>query len=377
MIKESMTREERFMTAVRLGVPDRVPVSSMFDEFTLRQKGITPQQRFDPAYQPVILEAFHQIFDDLGGYDFQWHAGTGFPYSSWRGSCDMRINSVPPGSEGALGVERETLQADDYDKIINLGWNGFCQDLYPRITKLSIEQLDANQKRAFPRYLEDVQWWNNRGVPVHLGATTLNPEVILSLGRTLPKFTLEMHRQPDKILAVMNAMVDDLIQNAVEDARAMSIPWVHILLTRGSGTFYNLRIFEKFIFPTLKKMVNAFTAQGLYINLHCDTNWIFNLPYFREFPRGKCIVELDSTTDIFKAKEILKGYVCIKGDVPASMLSLGEPEEVTAYCRKLIDEVGKGGGFILSSGCTCPVDAKFDNVKAMLETARVYQSITS
>jgi uroporphyrinogen-III decarboxylase len=84
-------------------------------------------------------------------------------------------------------------------------------------------------------------------------------------------------------------------------------------------------------------------------------------------------VELDSTTDIFKAKEILKDHVCVKGDVPASLLSLGKPEEVTAYCRKLIDVVGKGGGFILSTGCMCPVDAKIDNVKAMLETARNYR----
>jgi hypothetical protein len=370
MIKETMTPEERFITAVGLGVPDRVPVCSMFDEFTLRQKGITPKQRMDPANQPLILEAFHQIFYDLGGYDLQWHAGTTFPFSSWRGCYDMRVNSVQPGSEGALGVERESLLVEDYDRIIQLGWNGFCRELYPRLTKQSIEQLDANQKRNLPKYMEDVQWWKARGVPVHLGATALNPEVILSLGRTLPKFTLEMHRQPEKIQAVMEAMVDDQIQNAVEDARAMQIPWVHILLTRGSGTFYNLKIFERFIFPYLKKMVNAFVAQGLYVNLHCDTNWILNLPYFKEFPRGKCTLELDSTTDIFKAKEILKGYVCIKGDVPASLLSLGKPPEVAAYCRKLIDVVGQGGGFILSTGCTCPVDAKLENVQAMIDSCK-------
>ena len=198
MIKETMTREERFLTAVKLGRPDRVPVTAMFDEFTLRQKGITPQQRLDPTYQPRILEAFHQIFDDLGGYDMQDHAGTTFPFSSWRGYYDMRISSVPPGSESSLVAERETILAEDYDTIIRLGWNGFCRVLYPRLTKLSIEQIDANQKLAFTRYLEDLQWWKARGVPVQLGATTLNPEVILSLGRTLTKFTLEMHRQPEK-----------------------------------------------------------------------------------------------------------------------------------------------------------------------------------
>jgi len=83
-------------------------------------------------------------------------------------------------------------------------------------------------------------------------------------------------------------------------------------------------------------------------------------------------VELDSTTDILKAKEILNGHICIKGDVPATMLSLGKPDDVSAYCKKLIDIVGEGGGFILSTGCTCPVDAKWENVKTMVDTAKNY-----
>jgi hypothetical protein len=372
MINETMTRTQRFLTAVTLGIPDRVPVSSMFDDFALRQKGISPAQRFDPVFRPQVLQAFHEIFDDLGGYDFQWHAGTSFAYSTWRGSADIRVNSVPPGQESSLKAEREALFFDDYAKIISRGWNGFCEEFYPRITRLSIEQIDANQRRSFAQDLEDLKWWSARGVPVHQGATCLSPEVILSLGRTLTNFVLDMHHDPDKIQAVLDAMLGDLIENAVQDAAATGIPWAHILLTRGSATVYNLKIFERFVFPYLKKMVDTFVSNGLMVNLHCDTNWLKNLPYFKELPKAKCIVELDSTSDIFKAKEILNGHMCIKGDVPAPLLSLGKPADVVAYCRKLIDVVGKGGGFVLSTGCTCPVDAKFENVKAMIDTAKSY-----
>jgi len=35
--------------------------------------------------------------------------------------------------------------------------------------------------------------------------------------------------------------------------------------------------------------------------------------------------------------------------------------------------VGKGGGFLLTTGCECPVDAKFDNVKMMIDTAKTYR----
>ena len=101
------------------------------------------------------------------------------------------------------------------------------------------------------------------------------------------------------------------------------------------------------------------------------------LPFLRELPRKKCILMLDGYTDIFKAKEVLGDHLCIMGDVHASLLTLGTSEEVEAYVRKLIDTVGKGGGFILSTGCELPPNCKEENFRAMLDTAKthgVYQA---
>jgi len=369
---EAMTREERFLTAIKPGKPDRIPFSAMLDDFALRQKKISPLDRLNPANYPKIIQAYHETFEELGGYDFQVHAGIGFPFGDWRGSLDVRVNSVPSGQEGIVSAEKETLTFADYDRIINLGWNDFCREFYPRISGLSLEELDQRQKKLLAIYLEDLEWWKKRGVPVYLGGFSLPPEVILSLGRTLTAFTLDMHRYPDKVQAVMEAMVDDIVQNAIRNARAVGIPWVHIMLTRGSATFYNLKIFERFVFPFLKKMVDSYHAAGLKVNLHCDTNWLKNLPYFKEFPRGCGLVELDGTTDMIKAHEILKGHLCLKGDVPAPLLSLGQPEEVRDYCYRLIEAVGTEGGFILSAGCSVPVDAKPENVRAMINSAREY-----
>ena len=129
---------------------------------------------------------------------------------------------------------------------------------------------------------------------------------------------------------------------------------------------------------TIKALVETFDALGgwdgqlaanLICILHFDTDWTLNMPYLKDLPRGKCICELDSRTDIFKAKEILKGHMCIMGDVPATLLSLGTEDEVVNYCNKLHEIVGRDGGFILSTGCEFPIDAKFENVKAMLDTA--------
>ena len=76
----------------------------------------------------------------------------------------------------------------------------------------------------------------------------------------------------------------------------------------------------------------------------------------------------DGQTDLFRAKEILGGHMCLMGDVPATMLAFGTPDEVYEYSIKLIKELGPEG-FIPHSGCDIPMDAKLPNVQAMVAAA--------
>jgi uroporphyrinogen-III decarboxylase len=68
---------------------------------------------------------------------------------------------------------------------------------------------------------------------------------------------------------------------------------------------------------------------------------------------------------IITAREIPGNYKCIMGDVPPAPLKLGEAEEVDGYCPRPMRETGAEGEFILSSGCSIPIDAEPENVKAM------------
>ncbi len=76
-------------------------------------------------------------------------------------------------------------------------------------------------------------------------------------------------------------------------------------------------------------------------------------------------------TDLFKAKDVLGDRICIKGGVPISILAAGTPEDVSAYCKKIIDYVGRDGGFVLSTS-TSVEDAKTDNIRAMFDFTRGY-----
>ena len=76
-------------------------------------------------------------------------------------------------------------------------------------------------------------------------------------------------------------------------------------------------------------------------------------------------------TDIFKAKEVLGNQICIRGNVPLSLLATGTPEDVQLYCKKLIDVVGKDGGYIMDSAAGFD-DARPENVRAMFEFTKDY-----
>jgi len=89
-----------------------------------------------------------------------------------------------------------------------------------------------------------------------------------------------------------------------------------------------------------------------------------------DVPKGKLIYHL-STTNPDKAKDVLGGTVCLMGNVPNIQLLSGTPDDVRATCKKLIDKMGKGGGFIMDTALMLD-EAKPENLKSMLDFTKDY-----
>jgi len=141
-------------------------------------------------------------------------------------------------------------------------------------------------------------------------------------------------------------------------------------LHRGSDSFMSLDQFEKFYWPGLKKAILTNVALGYISAPFWEGIWDDRLEYLLELPKGKVVFHCENT-DIFKAKEILGGHMCIQGGVPPTILQAGTPDEVDAYCKRLIEVVGKDGGFVLGPGSAIDY-AKPENIKAMIDAAKKY-----
>ena len=127
----------------------------------------------------------------------------------------------------------------------------------------------------------------------------------------------------------------------------------------------SLKQFETFYWPTLKRLILTLIDEGLTPCPFFEGDYTSRLEYLLELPKGKVLGHFD-TTDIFKAKEILGNHLCIKGNVPSSLLQTGMPQEVKEYCQKLIGVVGEGGGFIMSPRSSID-EAKPENIKVMFD----------
>jgi hypothetical protein len=157
---------------------------------------------------------------------------------------------------------------------------------------------------------------------------------------------------------------------AVAGAKRIGNPRVFIPLHRGSDGFLSRKQFETFYWPWMKKLFLTLIGEGLTPCPFVEGDYASRLEYFGDLPKGKIMAFMDAT-DIFRAKEVLGDRICIAGNMPVSLLQMGTPDQIKEYTKKLIDVVGKGGGFVMSAR-TVLDDARPELVKVWADFTRKY-----
>ncbi len=367
-----MTPRERLEAAIALKKPDRVPAAPLILQFAGRYGGITGEEYLFDGEKAA--EAVDKTFYGLGGWDawplfvpIQGHALTMRP-----------IKYRFPGRELSLDssyqvVEEPYMAIEDYDVIANEGYGTFFKRLHHKVyPDYTPEHLGPLRGKLKAEQLANIKRWADRGIPTISGGMIQIPIDDLIQYRSMKELATDLFRRPDKVLKAIELMTPIVAETGKKGAQGSGALGVWLGGLRSNSSFLSMKQFEKFVLPSLVTIVHALVEAGLVVYLHFDQDWTPNLPYLKELPKGRCILATDGTTDLVKAKEILGDHMCLMGDVPSTLLALGTPQEVEDYCRQRIEIVGAGGGYILSSGCELPIDAKPENVKAMLESVEKY-----
>jgi hypothetical protein len=385
--KDTMTAEERLASVINLEEPDRVPVSMMFYYYAPFHTG-TPMGQYLNR-QDVYMDTMRAVYEDLGPWDIYYNIN---PINRFIYTYVMMMRALWPGIElpddsVVITDEVAYLEDGDYDKIIkSTRFSNLFKDMIFRAKMLSrfcvevkgwstapvLAKIIKDTVRQVRFWKKDWKWWKEQGVVIQMGMEAEMPFDTFSLARDVLNFSKDILINGNKIrdaalaLSPSHALVSSTI------ASLTGVPRVQCYLHRTSNSFISPRQFEELAFPSIELILHRLIDRGITPILHCDGDWLKNFKVLRRLPAKKCIIQLDGLTDIFKAKEEIGDHSCIFGDVPAALLATGSVSEVDEYCHRLIEEVGRGGGFILAGGCEIPSNARSENLYTMIHSVQRY-----
>ncbi|WP_094603112.1 hypothetical protein SPSIL_051960 [Sporomusa silvacetica DSM 10669] len=354
-------RKERLKKAIALEKTDRTPVIPIADAFCAQHLGVKLSDFCSSLKRSnqVMVESIKALGAD----------GTTNPVAFGAIMPLVYMAKVKlPGVELPDNVmwqlqEQEMMTVEDYDTILNKGWTPFMMDYLQNRLNIPLDKLFAELAET-PQMIKNFE---DNGCVVYAPLSGAVVYEYLNGGRSMPKFVRDLYKIPDKVEAVLDVIQQENHEHLRQQIRTTKPGVVFLSPARGASEFFVPKLWQRFVWKYLKETADVIIEEGAVVNFHIDSHWERDLEFFRSFPKGTCVFETDSATDIYKIKEVLGDRMCIKGDVPAALFTLGTPDEVYNYSMRLIKDMGPG--FILSSGCGVPPNAKVENVKAMISAA--------
>jgi hypothetical protein len=408
-------REKRVNDAIELRIPDRVPVTIITGAFSAKYVGLPVSSMYydHDVYRKACVKTIVDFEPDQGASMIMVRSGLIMELldprdSRWPGG------TLPPDIPHQF-VEGEYMKAEEYDLFLNdpsdfmfryyiprtygslkpfseippfrnmIGHRGFStiiglfsrpefRELAEKLARAATEQERIMKEGVeFSKMMESIGYPSRGGGVMGGGGVSMAPfDIIADHLRGMRGAMLDMYRCPDKLLTACDKILGWQIEQSVPTEpdsrgyrRRAGMP-----LHRGSDSFMSLEQFEKFYWPGLKKAILTNVDLGYIAAPFWEGIWNDRLEYLLELPKGRVVFHCENT-NIFRAKEILGDHMCIQGGVPPTILQAGTPDDVDEYCKKLIDVVGKDGGFILGPGSAIDY-ARPENIKAMIDAAKKY-----
>lgn len=387
-------RARRLADVVQLRQPDRVPSLMMAAGMVARYAGISFADTFYDADKSAaatlkFVEDFRPEYTMLIGglaagkaYDL-----LGYHAYKWPGS------SLPDDMPFQY-VEGEYMPAEDYDALANNPEGYMLRRYLPRVCS-HLQGLSLVPNLFTPVEMIGVSMWlagltapplqealsrlsqamdhvsksmavamrtsarmvGHHGCPSLVGGITKAPfDIVADTLRGTRAAMTDLYRRPEKVLAASEALIPSAIHMGVGSGQSTSPPFVFMPLHKGAAGFMSIKHFEKFYWPSYKRVLEGIIAAGMvpfsFVEGSFDQARL-DMIAGSGLPAGRTAWLFDRS-DLRLVKKCFAGFACVGGNVPVSLFRTGTPAQMEDHCKRLLDDVAPGGGFFLSSGA--PVD---------------------
>jgi hypothetical protein len=181
----------------------------------------------------------------------------------------------------------------------------------------------------------------------------------------------DLQVRPQKVLAACEALMPHLLHFALATADPQKNSPLGFWMHRGCVPFISFKHFDEFFWPTLKPVVQELWAHGHQTLFYAEGDWRHHLETFAELPDRSIIFHVDQT-DAIRVHNVLGDRFCLSGGAPNVALAHGSPAEVRDHCRRLIETIGRDGGYIMDASAIIQNDATVENIRAMTEATLEY-----
>jgi uroporphyrinogen decarboxylase len=345
-----MTREERFLTALHLGVPDRLPL-------------------FDFLFQQPLYE--HLIGHKPQGYNGKDAI-----------ECAMALDHdgvwVPFG--GFTGLQpkylAENVYQDEWGTTYQKNDSSWPIDApvdYPIKTREDLKKYRLPDPTLPGRDSEiRAAIEGNSGGLAILGGSS-GPLTTAWLLMGFERICYALYEDPDfvkDVLKMSNEYFKEAARLSVE-AGCVGL-WVSEDLGDSNSCFFSLEHFRDIFLPHIAELAEYIDSLGVPVLLHSCGN--INA-YLDDLAQTKiCSVHPLQRTAHMDLKTIKEKYghrFCIIGNIDSTRtLPFGTPEEVAAEVREAIRIAAPGGGYILASDHSLHDGIPIENILTMFRTAR-------
>ncbi len=339
-----MNSYERIMAVLNAQKPDKIPVFPLVREWCVRQAG---------------FKVYDAILDAKKYADSQYFCVQEFGYDMVRDLGGIHCESEAMGS-------KLKFSEDAFPSVVEFAIENYEKDL-PRL-----KIPDPNKDGRMPVVLEGISRLKKKcekKIPVmgYLQAPFRHAAML----RSPNKILTDIYKTPQS--------VKDLLELCV----STQILWGTALLKAGadvlfisdpmsSGDMISPKIWMDFVQPYTTRVVSALKKLGAKLIMHICGDTSDRLESMAD--TGVDCLSLDNKVNMCNARNILGDDICLMGNLdPTRLLVFGRPEEVERESLNLIaSATGIKGSYILSSGCTVPINTPQENIRAMVSATKKF-----
>ena len=349
-----MNRKERFLTAVNIQEPDRVP---MFD-FLFQQ----------PLYEALIgrKPSAYNGPDAVQLALALNHDGVWLPFGGFTGLQPTYL--------------ADNVYVDEWGttfKNTGASWPIDAPIDYPIKTREDLRKYKLPDPTLPGRASEiDAARQMDNGDIALLGGVN-GPLTTAWFLMGYETIAYSIYDDPELFMSVLKLSNEYFMEAARRSVEAGCVAmWMSEDLGDSTRPFFRPALYRKYLWPFEAELAEFIAGLGVPVLLHCDGQIWDLMPDLVQL-KISAIHPLQRTAsmDLRRFKELYGKRLCIIGNINSSAtLPYGTPEDVAAEVREAIEIAAPGGGYILASDHSLHDGISVENCLTMMRTCLEYGS---